>query len=383
VLGDLCNPRPADIANSATTNGCCSWLLLDPMVLSTSGTHSVVIDPIGSGVGTVVVRLFDIHGTITPDAPAIGVTASNGQPFLLEFQAAAGQRFTVTAEKTSGSLGCAWLGMRTASWANVPQLEGVCTFQMVVSEPLAGAGGVYFVVVDPSGTNTGSADVRLYSLVDHTGTIAPEGPPVEVTLVTPGQRALLTFNGTAGQRISSLLDLIGGSMGGCGGSLEIQKPDETFFSPSAPSCGGGTFAFHDVVELLTPGTYTVIVNPGLASLPTVSVRVYDVPPDVTGTMTFGVPFALTFVRPGQNGALTFAGVNGQRIVMAASNETITGHLTFGCDILTEIRRPDGDPLSGSSTCMELVIDGFMDVKTLPVPGTYTVEIDPNTAATGG
>ncbi len=88
----------------------------------------------------------------------------------------------------------------------------------------------------------------------------------------------------------------------------------------------------------------VIVNPGLASLPTASVRLWEVPPDVTGTMTFGTPFGLTFTRPGQNGALTFAGTNGQRVVLAASNEAISGHLTTGCDISTLIRKPDGGQL---------------------------------------
>jgi hypothetical protein len=136
---------------------------------------------------------------------------------------------------------------------------------------------VYFVVVDPTGTNSGTGDVRLYSPVDHAGTIAPEGPPVEVTLVTPGQRSLLTFAGTAGQRISGRLELVSGSMGGCGGALEIQRLDGTQLSAS-PSCAGGPFV--DAVVLPATGTYTAIVNPGLASPPTASVRLWDVPPDL-------------------------------------------------------------------------------------------------------
>jgi hypothetical protein len=42
--------------------------------------------------------------------------------------------------------------------------------------------------------------------------------------------------------------------------------------------------------------------------------------------------------------------------------------------------PSGTTLSGSSTCIEG--GGFMDVKTLPATGTYTIPIDPVTTATG-
>jgi hypothetical protein len=60
-------------------------------------------------------------------------------------------------------------------------------------------------------------------------------------------------------------------------------------------------------------------------------------------------------------------LHSQRLVI--SNEAISGHLTTGCDISALIRKPDGGQLSGSNTCMETGLGGFMDVKTLPATGT--------------
>ena len=164
------------VANAATSYGCAS-LLLDAVTLPESATYYVVLDPVGSGTGTAVARLYDIHSVISPDGSLHTVTPTNGQPLLLEFAAVAGQRYSTVADVTTGSMGCVtWLDLRTAQWAQVPRVhEALCTFQMLASSA-ASSSTVHFVVLDPNGTNTGTADVNLYTLVDYASAITPDGP---------------------------------------------------------------------------------------------------------------------------------------------------------------------------------------------------------------
>jgi hypothetical protein len=63
--------------------------------------------------------------------------------------------------------------------------------------------GAYTVAFDPTGTNTGTATLRLFTVVDVTGSIVANGPSVPVTITTPFQNARLTFDGTAGQVVTA------------------------------------------------------------------------------------------------------------------------------------------------------------------------------------
>ena len=60
-----------------------------------------------------------------------------------------------------------------------------------------------------------SAQVWRYQFVDVATRIPPTGTPVVAALTTPGQRALLPFSGTAGQRIAARVSVTGGSLGWC------------------------------------------------------------------------------------------------------------------------------------------------------------------------
>ena len=85
-----------------------------------------------------------------------------------------------------------------------------------------------------SGAVTGQATVNLYEVIDVTGTITANGPSVLVPLPTPGQNGRLTFEGTAGQRISA--NATGATFNGCW-NLGIYKPDGTQLANTF-SCGG-------------------------------------------------------------------------------------------------------------------------------------------------
>ena len=65
------------------------------------------------------------------------------------------------------------------------------------------ATGTYTLFFNPDTTQTGSATLTLYSVVDVTGPITADGTGVPVSIATPGQNARLTFSGTAGQVVTA------------------------------------------------------------------------------------------------------------------------------------------------------------------------------------
>jgi len=160
-------------------------------------------------------------------------------------------------------------------------------------------------------------------------------------------------------------------------NLIITKPNGGVLLPS-PVCAE-VGAFIDTTVLPASGTYTIIVD--LANLATgsVTLNLYTVPPDFTGTISpGGSSVAVTTTVAGQNGLLTFSGTSGAHIALLGMNSGYGG-TPFTCDINVTILNPDNSVLA-PATCMEL--NGFIDTTSLPSTGTYKIQIDPYTVATG-
>jgi hypothetical protein len=139
----------------------------------------------------------------------------------------------------------------------------------------------------------------------------------------------------------------------------------------------GTSQFVDVQTLPTTGTYTILLDPYGVSTGSVTLTLYNVPADVSGTITpGGSAVTVSTTTPGQNGTLTFGGTAGQRISLLSTNGTYGG---FGCNLYVSILKPDASALVGP-TCMGT--SQFVDVQTLPTTGTYTIRLDPYGVSTG-
>ena len=70
--------------------------------------------------------------------------------------------------------------------------------------------------------------------------------------------------------------------------------------------------FLDTRVLPASGTYTILVDPQLADLGSMTLTLYDVPPDLTGSIAIGGPPASLTLGPvpGQNATLSFSGTAG-------------------------------------------------------------------------
>jgi hypothetical protein len=205
---------------------------------------------------------------------------------------------------------------------------------------------------------------------DYTNTITAGGAAVSASMTTPGQNGALTFSGTTGDRIS-LKGTSGltGYIVGCDVNVKILKPDTSVLA--ADTCMEGS-GFIDVQTLPATGTYTIIVDPVNQAVGSLTLQLYTVPADTTGSVTIGGSAAtVTLGTPGQNGTLTFAG---------SASQQVTVHMTantFGW-VTVKVLKPDGSTLTSA-----LGFGSFnLSTVTLPTTGTYAIVVDPSAAVTG-
>jgi YD repeat-containing protein len=338
-----------------------------------TGTYTILIDPTNSAIGNVSINVRevppDMTYTIAPGGPTKTVSiASSGQNAQLAFFGTAGQRISLRVSNSTfpGGLviyepnGHTFRTHSISTDNNNPNTRFIDTLTLPST-------GTYVIVVDPSTTWTGSVNITLYDVPpDVTGSITPGGSPVTVATTVPGQDARLTFNGTAGQRVSlRALNSSAHEM-----SASILGPDGTSLGTRG-SIGTGLAGFVDVVTLPTTGTYTVWLNANTTA-GSMTATLYDVPPDVTGSISInGNPFTVNVSVPGQNGTLTFNGTAGQVMTLRVTSNTLQLSIT--------VRNPNNTILvSGGSSNSSF----NLTQKTLPATGVYTISVDPVTTSVG-
>jgi len=290
------------------------------------------------------------NGEAWVDEPSPGFVATAGQPLPISVIGTdcadpAGTTVAATANGSPISLTPRGDGLYTGSY--VPTATGPLGIQATATAGTTSTQTVLGTVPVP---------------------ITPGGGPVTVSMPNPGQRAVLGFAGTPGERVSAALTGVTVSVA----SVSIVNPDgTTLVSGQMVGTSGG---FIDTRTLAQAGYYTIVITPQSSYTGAMTVTLYDVPPDLNGTITTdGSPNSVSLGTPGQNAQLTFAGTAGQRISMQVGNGS------FSMAYLS-IVNPDGTNLV-SSTIFGTT-GTFIDTKTLPATGTYTVVVNPAAAYTG-
>jgi hypothetical protein len=226
------------------------------------------------------------------------------------------------------------------------------------------ADGSYTVVADPSGAPVGTVTLRLYDVpADSTATGVLGGAGSTVSTAVPGQNAVLSFSSTAGRRTS--IRVAGSGLPTT--RFDLRQPNGSLVTTFYVSTGGG---FMDARSLPTAGDYTLSIDPSGGSTVTMTVTLFDVPPDAAATtVPGGSPTSLAIAVPGQNGSVGFPAAAGQRISL---------QVAMSMSARLVLLAPDG------STVRSVVVGGttFVDVTVMPVAGGYTLVIDPIDANTG-
>jgi YD repeat-containing protein len=321
----------------------------------------------------------DYNGTITPGGSAVAVALTgSGDVGRLTFTGAVGDRVFVKASTGSlaggGRYTVSLLDPNSSSLGSTVVYANSTGFIDTTTLLIA---GTYTIQISPYSNTTGTTTVTLYSVpADLSGSITVGGSSVPVSVASPGQNGLYTFSGTAGQRVS-LKAVTGALASPAQVTAKILNPTGGVLG-STGYVNASSTGFIEPTTLLTTDTYTVWVDPNLGTTGTTTVTLYDVPADVSGSITAGgssVPVSLA--TPGQNGSLTFSGTAGQRVSLKA----VTGALASSAQATVQILNPGGGVL-GSTGLMNASSTVLIDTKTLLTTGTYTVFVNPWLDTTG-
>jgi large repetitive protein len=353
-----------------------SGAFFDPKTLPVDGEYKILIDPEGTAKGSATVTLYDVPADLSipvllDGSPHLASLGTPGQNAFFTFDGTAGQRvsfelsgLTVSAAKVS-LLGPG--GTKVLAPASVGAAGG---FFGPYTLPSAGP---YKLLFDPTGAATGDATVKLHEVPpDVSGTLVAGGSSQTITIAAPGQNAKLSFSGEQGDRFSLVLSEVTiGSSTCCGSKVSVVKPDGATLIPAANV--GTLGGFFDRTVLPANGTYKVVVNPVGTATGSMTLTLYDVPADDTGSLSFGEPHTFTMGTPGQNSVHKFSGTSGKRISLSVSDVSVS-------QSKVAIVKPDGSYLLFPT--LVGVSGAFFDKKTLPTTGTYKVLLDPQGAATG-
>jgi hypothetical protein len=363
---------------------------IEPVTLATNGTYTIKVDPQGANTGGITLNLAnfagDTTGAITANGAGVVFTASAaGQNGTLTFTGSVNQRvaLNISSDNIGTVAGGAKVSLKSPTGTSVIAPTVVTTNGTFIEPVTLTAAGMYTIKVDPDGANTGSLTVNLYTVAADTSAAITAGgagaTPVTVTNTSPGQNMKLTFTAGASQKVSIKMTSVSIGSNAISGSIVTLMKGSTMVSAQTLVGTNGGFIDTTAAALTSGATYTIKVDPQGANTGSMTVTLYTVPADPTGTiLTNGSSTAVSNTVPGQNMLYSFTGTLNQKVSLDMSGVTI-GSSPSGGTIVTMLK-PDGTTLG----VYALGTDGkFVDPVTLPVTGTYKLKLDPLGANTGG
>ena len=339
-------------------------------VLPVTGTYSIYVDPYLAYTANLTVTLSeDLSPPISINGPAVALNMSRqGQNGWLTFSGTTGQRVSVGISSVtySGPAGGAGLVsiIKPDGSALLNPFEFGTVGQGTPSKVLP-VSGTFAIFVDPYWAYTANVTVTLSE--DRNPGISINGSSPTLNL-NPGQNAWVSFDGSAGQRVS--VGLSGVTIPGQGalGLVSLFKPDgSVLLSPHEFYTSGQSTPTR---VLPVNGTYVIAVDPFWAYTGNVTVTLSE---DVAASITINDPATnVSLSRIGQNAKLTFEGTSGQVVTVRFTGNTIGNITVF-------LLRPDGSTVTGTSTSASAF---NLPQVTLNATGTFSITIDPALVATG-
>lgn len=126
----------------------------------------------------------------------------------------------------------------------------------------------YTYKIDPQYTQVGTAQVTVYEVPnDISASTTIGGSATRVTIGTPGQNGIVSFTGSAGQRV--IVKGLNSTMTTHGVTLRVNRPDGTFLKSITFT---GTSGQMTSTTLPVSGTYTVKVDPTFSQIGSIDVQ---------------------------------------------------------------------------------------------------------------
>ncbi len=234
------------------------------LALPTTGTYTIVVDPMSVNTGTVTLALSSpLTGAIAIDgAPGSVSLACIGQTARYIFAGTAGQQ--VNLGLTAVTVSSSYITMlRPDGSSHATNSVGVAGGSLDPS--VLPTTGTYTLVVDPAGVATGAVTLTLSSEI--TGTLSLNAAPVTVTLSRPAQNARLTFAGTVGQLAT--VRVTGNTVPGLT-TIRLLRQNGSYLTYTWSAAASFNLA---QVTLPATETYTVFVDPSGVATGTLNLQV--------------------------------------------------------------------------------------------------------------
>jgi RHS repeat-associated protein len=361
--------------------------LIGPVTLPKTGTYTIMLAPSSGATGSVKVTSYgfqDQTATINPPATAEGLKQAvsltvPGQNARFSVEVKAGDKFSLrtTNSNFTGQYYVKWLNP-SGTWI-FGGIWGAKENYFLDSNTFS-TEGTWTLLIDPVAANTGSVDLLVWETPDITGqSITPSegGGSVTSTINVPGQRELVSFSGTEGQKVSWKTSE---NTISAGGTISVLKPDGSELSGSS-----GSFPFHEPVTLPTTGTYKFVIDPeatgsspvtdGTGSLKLTAYTVVDQTATINPPATAeGLKQAVSLTVPGQNARFSVEVKAGDKFSLRTTNSNFTGQY------YVKWLNPSGTWIFGGIWGAKE--NYFLDSNTFSTEGTWTLLIDPVAANTG-
>ena len=324
---------------------------IDTKTLPQTGSYRILVDPQSNAVGSVTLTLYDVpedaESPVVPGgAPASAETTAPGQNAAFLFDALAGDRVSLKlSDVTIGTSCCssAKISILKPDGSTLLSASSFGTSGGFIDTKTLPQTGAYRILVDPQSNAVGSVTLTLYDVPeDAESPVVPGGAPASAETTAPGQNAAFLFDALAGDRVSlKLSDVTIGTSCCSSAKISILKPDgSTLLSASSFGTSGG---FIDTKTLPQTGSYRILVDPQSNAVGSVTLTLYDVPDDPTGTLVLGgAASTLALDVPGQNGWRTFSGTAGRTVTLRLTAVTIGTSCCSSAKV--SVLRPDGTTL---------------------------------------
>ncbi len=345
--------------NTVTFNG------TSATIVSATTTQIVATVPTGATTGSIAVTTPSGNAT---SSSAFSVTASTA-PTISGFSptsgvsatsvTVSGTNFDTTANRNRLVLNATPTAIGTASATSLATTVPASATSGKVSVTTANGTAVstsdFIVAPPPHAVN----DIAV------TDRMTPGGSAKTVTITPANKIGLILFDAVAGQRVSLKI-----STGVLSAITLFNYNHQILGTASA----GPVEAFIDTVQIPVTASYTILVDPVGTSTGSVTLTLYDVPADVTHSVTpttAGAEQAVGTSVAGQNGRVSFTATVGQRISVKVAPGPVGTVYLMG---------PDRAQIA--SIPISVALNGFIDTQTLTLAGTSSLIVDYSTKNSG-
>lgn len=338
---------------------------VDLVELPATGTYTIFFDPLSTYTGSFTITVSnELEGTIVPQGSAVPVAIGRaGQNARYTFSGNSGQ--AISLQLSDVTIRSGYVSILKPDGSPLGQPTSFAHAGAVVDAQVLPASGTYVVLIDPELSYTGTVKLALYNAPDLLGNIMIDQMTVTPTLTVPGQRALYTFNASAGQWVN--LGLTGVSI--ASSTISLLKPDGSKVASTTIGSSGGSL--DPAMALPETGAYTIVVDPVGNNTGNMTLALSS---PVSGTLALdGAPVTVSLNKPGKTARYTFNGNAGQWVSLGLTAVGLTS---------SSISLLDQNGIQLASTTVGTAGGALEISNPLPATGAYTVLVRPGGPYTG-